>query len=57
MVQDRDKVLTKNEDKFRDNMKDDQDEFKETYDNLRLCIENFHQYTEIKNHEEVAKTV
>ena len=57
MVEKRVGELNKTKEAYREKMKEDQKDFSETYENLRQCIVNFHQYSDIKNHEEVAKIV
>lgn len=54
LVQKRKKEMEKEKVKFQDEMKIQQDEFKEITENLERTILNFNQHQNLKNHEEVA---
>jgi dynein heavy chain, axonemal len=57
LVEKRKKELEKDELKFEDTMKVEQEDFKDRMENLKRTIGGFHQYQEISQHEEVAQTV
>lgn len=56
MVEKRAKDLEKDKVKFLEEMKVQQEDFKETIDNLEITIKNFHSWQDIKAHETAAKS-
>ena len=54
IVEKRKKELEKEKVKFLDEMKLQQEDFKEMSENIERTVMNFHQYQNLKNYEEVA---
>lgn len=50
-------ALEKDKVKFLDNMRNNQQEFKQMVESLEQTIHNFHSHQKIDNHEEIAKNV
>jgi dynein heavy chain, axonemal len=57
LVEQRKNVLEKEKVKFLEVMKVQQDEFKQTIENLERTIQNFHHHQNLKDHENIAKDV
>lgn len=54
LIEKREKELEKEQVKFEEEMKVGQEDFKDVIENLERTINNFDQYCDIKNHEDVA---
>jgi len=57
LMEQRKKTLDKDQVKFLDQMKNQQEEFKATIDNLERTIQNFHQHQKLENHNDIAQDV
>lgn len=57
LVDDRTNALEKLKAKFQEEMKTEQEEFKDEFETLGQTISGFHSYQDIKAHSDVAKTV
>ncbi|KAL4440889.1 hypothetical protein ABPG74_009302 [Tetrahymena malaccensis] len=57
LINEREGKLDKLKQKFAEEMKEQQDEFKQNYENLEQTIQGFSSYIDIKNHSDMAKMV